>query len=753
MNHSSRSSSSSSGSSSPAASTTHSQGSEDGEWLYQLACVETFMPLAEDVTPVDENTFDSPEHPVARINYSPNFSFIYGVYRSLRGHLDYAPMLPASGEPCESGELPPVIHTIRTSAARWFLLLAFALRQCTSNYTVWKDRRDVLMSPAVLAQATRDALPALSVPAAILSRTASEAECRAALRQMHKKQKKLSRTSQHWLPARADIVWEGRLSPWRAVHWELTAVGCFTRLYHKNFQVWHHRRELLTYALQQSPSHARCSEDAAAASRKPAQQREGGSPLVPIMASEAIFSDYLCRHAGLDFAAVDERPTLRAVLCNEDGKNYHAWLHLSWYLHTFSFLLTPPSLEDLKEHETVVTAVIANNGLCFTPHPNWVTASESAAPMALCPTLPPSPLTNELQFTAQLIHQDSHNNSAWCHRFALLKEALLRRLWWELCWGDCTNDFGGPLTNENWQRTVRVVCAVELDYAMQWLYVDPTNEAAYTHARSVAFLFHTLATRQYVWAAEHASAEGSEELKRYLVEAPLLTPVALARSELRADADAGTVSPSTQLMNLLRDRQRRVPWSTYVDSFALVRQMQRVLHTAIRPRVTELEEQAARILLSVAESKGSSPGQAPKPKATAALKSLYERSSQYMLDNFHQVDTAQYLACQGMLEEMWLTYMNAAQRRRVQELRPSEAYREGLRSEWLEPSPWGKPETSAAGPSEQEGCQDAVVLDFLAYEAAALSKAKQLTIADPIRLKYWKHEALNAIYRSYGSPL
>ena len=31
--------------------------------------------------------------------------------------------------------------------------------------------------------------------------------------------------------------------------------------------------------------------------------------------------------------------------------------------------------------------------------------------------------------------------------------------------------------------------------ALQWLYVDPTNESAYTHARSIAILFHTLMVR------------------------------------------------------------------------------------------------------------------------------------------------------------------------------------------------------------------------------------------------------------------
>ncbi|CBZ23834.1 protein farnesyltransferase alpha subunit,putative [Leishmania mexicana MHOM/GT/2001/U1103] len=751
MQRSSPTSSQSSVSSWSAASSAGSQDSEDGEWLYQIACVETFMQLAADVTPADENPGASPEQPVATINYPPNFRFVYGIYRALRGQLEYTQMLPARGERCRVGAPPPVIHAIRTSAARWFLLLAFALRQCTSNYTVWKDRRDVLMSPAVLEQATRDALPELPVPAVILSCTASEADKQEALREMGEKQTRLRLTSQHWLPARADIAWEGRLSSWRAVRWELTAVGCFTRLYHKNFQVWHHRKELLMYALQQSPSHVRCGADAAATGANLEQQVEDSSPFVPLLASEATFSDYLRRHDGLDFAAVDERPTLRAVLCNEDGKNYHAWLHLSWYLHAFSFLLTPPSLRALDEHAMVVTAAAADQGLCFTPLPDWITTSESAAPPALRPTLPPSPLTEELQFTAQLIYEDCRNNSAWCHRFALFREALLRPLWRQLCSEACTNSDGAPTNSENWSGTLRAICAVELNYSLQWLYVDPTNEAAYTHARSVALLFHTLIARRHVWAAEHASTDGSKKLQRYLADAPLLTPVALANSEMCADVDAGTVRPSTPLVDLLRDRQRRVRWDTYVESFALMRHMQRVLHTAIRLRVTELEAQAARTLrLAAASNTRSSSGQAPKSEAIAALKTLYERSSQYMLDNFHQVDTAQYLACQAMLEEMWLTYMDAAQRRRVQQLRPSEAYREGLQPEWLEPCPWDERKTSATDAGKPEDCQDAVVLDFLAYEAAALSKAKQLTVADAIRLTYWKHEVLNIMYRGYG---
>ncbi|GET90487.1 protein farnesyltransferase alpha subunit, putative [Leishmania tarentolae] len=741
---------STSSSSSTEASSTYSQDSKDGEWLYQLACVETFMPLAADVTPEDENTGTSPEHPVATIDYSPNFNFIYGVYRSLRSHLEYSPTLPARGDRCRGDALPSVIHAIRTSAARWFLLLAFALRQCTSNYTVWKDRRDVIMSPSVLEQATRDALPELPAPAAILSSTATEADKEEALREMDKKQTRLRLTSQHWLPARTDIVWEGRLSPWRAVFWELTAVGCFTRLYHKNFQVWHHRKELLTYALQQSPSHVQCDVGVAVADGK-VEQQVGCSPLVPLLASEATFSDYLRRHHGLDFAAVDERPTLCAVLCNEDGKNYHAWLHLSWYLHAFSFLLTPPSRKALDEHVMVIRAAIEEQGLCFTPQPNWITSSQSEAPAALSPTLPPSPLTEELQFVAQLIYQDCYNNSAWCHRLTLFREALLRPLWRQLCSQACTRCVDAPTVSENWKGLLRVICAVELNYSLQWLYVDPTNEAAYTHARCVALLFHIFITRQHVWMAENANTDGSAELQQYLADAPLLTPVALANSELCADADAGTLSPSTQVLDLLRDRQRRVPWDTYVESFALMRHMQRALHTAIRLRVTELEEQAARILrLAAASNTKNSSERAPNSRATDALKTLYGRGSQCMLDNFHQVDAAQYLACHAVLEEMWLTYMDATKRRRVQQLRPLDAYRNGLQPEWLEHCPWDEPETHATDVSTQEDHQDPVVRAFLAYEATALGKAKQLTVADPIRVKFWKSEVLNIICRSYS---
>ncbi|KAG5490359.1 hypothetical protein JKF63_00479 [Porcisia hertigi] len=741
MQSTNRTSSSSSFSSSAAASFASTHDFEDGKWLYQLSCVETFMPLAADVTPVEEDDSGSSEHPVAKLEHSPNFSSIYGVYRSLRNHLIYTPMIPSPGQRCGYGELSPVIQAIHTSAARWFLLLAFALRQCTSNYTVWKDRRDVLMSPTVLEQATRDALPDLPVPAAILSRTTSDAEKQTALRELDERQEKLRLTSQHWLPARADIAWEGRISPWRAVHWELTAVGCFTRLYHKNFQLWHHRKELLMYALEQSPSHHECD---GVESRK-----------TPLLATQETFSDYLRRHHGLDFADVDERPTLHVVLGNEDGKNYHAWLHLSWYLHVFSFLVTPPSQEALRRHAEVKTDAVTSQGegLCFTACSNWIASSEGAEAMALHPTLPSSPLTDELQFTAQLIYRDCRNNSAWCHRLALLREALVRRLWRQLCSGEFRGAVGTPSPDEDWQCTVRVICSEELDYSIQWLYVDPTNEAAYTHARSVSLLYHTLTTRRHVWAAERAMKDGSEELQRYLADAPLITPVALAHSQLCSNAEAGTVFPSTHVLHLLGDRQRRVPWGTYVESFSLLHYMQRALDTVIRPRAAELEEQAARILHSTAANNARTfLGQAPKPQAIAALNSLYERSSQYMLDNLHQVDTAQYSACQAKLEEMWLTYMDAAQRRRVQQLRPPEAYREGIRPEWLEPYPWCEPEKSVTGVSGQEYHPDAAVLDFIAYEAAAVSKAKQLTLTDPIRLKYWKGEVLNVIFRSYGPP-
>ncbi|KAK7200286.1 protein farnesyltransferase alpha subunit [Novymonas esmeraldas] len=725
------------GASSSATSTSSagSQGDEDGDWLYRLACVETIVPLVTDVTPAAESDAPLPDHPVAAINYSANFKFIYGVYRALRGRLVYAPAVgdrrAHAGGPTPPPP-PPVIHAIHTSAARWLLLLAFALRQCTSNYTVWKDRRDILMSPAVVAQATRDALPALSVPADLLSGDADKLASPQGV-QSQEKQRKLTRVAQHWLPAREDVMWKGQPSPWRAVRWELLAIGCFTRLYHKNFQVWHHRRELLTYALQQSPTHVPCPSEGATAA----------VPQTPLLASEAAFSDYLHRQHGLDFAAVDERPTLRAVLCDGDSKNYHAWLHLSWYLHAFSFLVAPPAWTELAEYAAGVTATLAEGEVHFTPHPSWIQPSESTStPAALSPTLPPSPFTEELQFTAQLIHQDWLNNSAWCHRLFLFRENLLRCLWRRSCAGT-----DGPTApGEDWQRVVRVLCAVELDYTLQWLYIDPSNEAAHTHARSVALLYHTLVTRRHVSAAEETRADGSVDLRRYLAEAPLLPPVAAANAEMCTNADDGTVSPATPVLDrLLRTRQRCIPWHVCQESFSLLLHVQRVLHTAIAPRVSELEEQAARIIRAVTAR--NTAGTAATPHGRDKLQSLYERGSQYMLDNLHQVDAALYLASHAKLEAMWLTYMTASQRSEVHQRRPSRSYGAGLRAEWLERCPW------SAQATESDDAAAAAVIDFLAHEAAALGKAKQLTIADPIRLKYWKHEALTTLCRGYEAPL
>jgi protein farnesyltransferase/geranylgeranyltransferase type-1 subunit alpha len=791
------SSSPSSSSSTSASASAHSLSSIDGECLYQLACVETFLPLAKDVSAEDEPTASL--HPVVNIDYSPNFKFIYGLYRALRGHVEY---VDAVARRCRGDHTCQIIRALRTSPARWLLLLGFALRQCTSNYTVWKDRRDVIMSPEVLRHATRDQLPALDLPEiALSSKEEDTAKKEKALTELKESQKKIQLVAQHWLPGNADLLWDPvddswaapgtcaahstTLSPWRAVHWELNAIGCFTRLYHKNFQVWHHRKELLSYALQHTTAtpparHADPSAEGEEPTTAATAAAEDNGTLL-LLESEDTFTRYLQQHHGLRFADVDERETVKTVLCDTDSKNYHAWLHLSWYLHAMPFLLKPPSWATLKVFAKTVRSTpfysadgtpAAQQTPEFRVHPEWAhvapftdSSTAETQPASRHPTLPPSPLTTEMDFTAQLIQQDCLNNSAWCHRYSLFKEDLMRRLWQQQvlsCSDDNCNRTSASSNGLEFKEVVYALCMVEADFALQWLHVDPTNESAYTHARSIAVLYHTIMVRDSLLRAADADTLKSDRTNgeearcvleggvflRYLRDAPLCPPVAAASLDLCTNAEDGSVSPAVPAHEMLLHRMQhpRFAWSDYNNSFAVLRHVQRVLHTSIRQRVAELERQVAHVLRA-AVSAGPSSSDAAGHKVMV-LKTLYERSSQYMLDNFHQVLTAQYLACQAMLEEMWVLYLSDAQRRAVRQARPPEAYREGIKPEWVSCLPW---ENEAITQSAKR--VDEVVVCFLDYEAAALELAKRLTVQDPIRYKYWKHEAMNTMQRGYGTAL
>ncbi|KPI86271.1 putative protein farnesyltransferase alpha subunit [Leptomonas seymouri] len=766
---------------SSSSSSAHSLSSIDGEHLYQLACVETFLPLSKDVTLEEEPTACA--HPVARIDYSPNFKLIYGLYRALRSKIEYVDSVAQHRRGDHSLQ---IIRALNSSPARWLLLLGFALRQCTSNYTVWKDRRDVIMSAGVLRQATRDQLPALALPDILLSLDpADAAKKEEALAKVKEAEEKVELVAQHWLPGASDLFWGGdatpvaavvtaalpsaSLSPWRAVRWELNAVGCFTRFYHKNFQVWHHRRELLSYALQQttlaSPPAVHISTDggslAAATSNESVQ---------PSLESEEKFSAYLKQNHGICFADVDERETVKAVLCNEDSKNYHAWLHLTWYLHSLPFLLQTPSWPALKAFARALSESqlsAEQQPWMFCAHPQWAFASsaesDSSLPASRRPTLPPSGLTTEIDFTALLIHQDCLNNSAWCHRYSLFKDDLLRGLWREQLQPrlECS---GGeaPVSDPEFIEVVYALCMVEVDFALQWLYVDPTNESAHTHARCIATLFHTIVVmlavlRDVTKAGETVhdrpqSSVRAMELLHYLRDAPLSAPVAAANLDLYAKAEDGSVSSSSPARDavLRRMQHPQLSWSDYHHSFAILRYIQRVLHASIQQRVRELETQAARVLRAGANVASSSPAPANgTPQKVTLLNTLFERSSQYMLDNFHQVNTAQYLLYQVVLEEMWVLYLSAAQRRAVWQSRPPEAYREGIKPEWTSCQLW----EGADVLSDEDNGGDVAVACFLRYEAAALDLAKRLSVQDPIRYKYWKFEAMSTMQRSYGATL
>lgn len=383
--------------------------------------------------------------PVVQIQYSTDFSFVMGVYLSMHRRLALA---------TGTGNSSPLISPVRSPSVRWLMLLGIVLTKCPSHYTAWKQRRDVVKNPALLLQSCCSESygdQSFAIPPAELMPDEKAAV-------------------DFWTPSRSDIQCQSGLaqssSLWRCVIWELwTTAKCFVRDFHKNFQLWHHRKELIMWAIEHTPQDALHSVESFQTYLKEHHHdafAESGTP-------SASFSD------------VDERAVCDVVLLQEDSKNYHVWSHRSWYMSSFPFMSTPLLLEEVE------ATVFGNGGhhhhctsaLDFSPKPLEVLKSSGGAAEILPqPNGNTSLFLDELRFTARMISDDWFNNSAWCHRFSIFKRFIFEPLL--------------SLKTPDSNRVERVMCALcraEVEFALQWAVVEPCNECPFVYAKGIADLW------------------------------------------------------------------------------------------------------------------------------------------------------------------------------------------------------------------------------------------------------------------------
>ncbi|RNF07001.1 putative protein farnesyltransferase alpha subunit [Trypanosoma rangeli] len=528
-----------------------------------LLNIESLCTLFQDVAPTEE-PMSTQQPDLLRIQYSKDFDRVMGLYRTLRGTFSGAFRAAPS--------------------ARWFLLTAFVLRQCHSHYTAWKDRRDVVLDSARLLGSTRESLLA-EMGGSDEFHGGNNIRCG-----------ELTPILESWLPLEANLKGPtGSFSVWRAVRWEFQAVEDFNLRNHKNFQVWHHRKELLLEALArtESPSHT------------------------SLLASMELFNRYLIQHHNICFADIDER-----AICGEvfkiDHKNYHVWLHRSWFVHTFPFLIQPPSWPALLGDYTTMTDQAGKSTeplRAFVVQEMWEEECQG-------PPIPPCGLKDELDYTATLIRDDCLNNSAWCHRFYLFDRDLIRASL-QTC---------SLQSLEDVDTVLRHLCLDEMHYALQWCVYEPCNESSFVHARGIATIYQAAALRLYL----SSNATGAYN---YL-------------------ADKVSISSMAPLPSHYMCLKEKVPWDVFLGTFSLVQQQLCVLRDDVTSHAEELRRSV---------SAGDE----------ATLLESFLCRSQYLLDNVHQVYAARYHLLFVLLEQLWCCYFTDAERDQVNETLPPKKYAEG----------------------------------------------------------------------------
>ncbi|ORC90265.1 protein farnesyltransferase alpha subunit [Trypanosoma theileri] len=468
------------------------------------------------------------------------------------------------------------------SSPEWFLLTAFVLNGIPTHYTVWKERRDVILQSNRLLNSTLDVL-------------ISDME-----RKNQKIPQNVNAVASEWLPSRKDLEsTNGIFSNWRAVCWELNAVKCFNLRYQKNFQVWHHRREMLEVTLKQiEPS--LCST---------------------VLASMDSFSQFLRTHHNMEFSQIDER-IISGLALEMDGKNYHVWLHRAWFIRAFSFLVSPPSWEALRQLPFGFIKSTGNNVNKFFEN---FAVKEEWEQLSLTPTVPPCALNEELLYTANLIKSDCLNNSAWCHRFSLFNHDLIYTLM----------QTSSSVSIQELKEVLHYLCGEELHFALQWCVYNPSNESSFVHARSITVIYQATSLRLLL-----SNAISEETGYHYL-------------------NDEGPIIGSKPLSSHYLSLKKHVSWEDYLNSFSLLQQQLLVLQEVVVPRVDKLYIRTA-----------------ARDEETVNI--LHSTFSQFLIDNLHQVYAAIYHSLFVMLEQIWCCYFTEEERNQIHKLLPSNTYIEGI---------------------------------------------------------------------------
>ncbi|AAZ10482.1 protein farnesyltransferase alpha subunit, putative [Trypanosoma brucei brucei TREU927] len=527
----------------------------EDERLALLSDINALQALFPGVTPKEETPLI--KHPnMTPAVFSKKFDYVMGIYRAV-------------GVTFKGTRVGP-------STPQWLLLTSFVIQQNASHYSAWKDRRDVFLQPSRLLTSTRDAFMA-----------ENGQQC------CGDKSDSLAKVIQEWLPAQCDVQGPtGEYSVWRAIRWELKAMERFALMNPKNFQAWHHRGEMLREALMHANS--------------------------AVTGSRSAFDGYLLTCHNMQFSDIDERVFCDAAL-DDDSKNYHAWLYRSWFVHSFPFLLHPPSWDSLlggdqgteDKHSELHAAPFRS----FTVEEDWLHK-------CLQPIIPECPLSDELTSTAKRILHDCMNNSAWCHRFYVFEHDLIVPLIRVI----------PPQQTEEAKLILKRLCECEMFYALQWCAYEPCNESSFVHARCVAVLHQAVAI--------HLCLSSHEDAPHVFLRDDEIIQVA--------------GSSSLRHMNL-RDKLR---WGAFLETFRLLLCQVNVLSDVITPRAEEFRS-----------------GGEGRDDATISV--IRKRRSQFLLDNTHQVYTARYRCLFTILEYMWRCYFTVSDRENVAAALPPEVYAGG----------------------------------------------------------------------------
>lgn len=462
-------------------------------------CIDAFHRLTRDILWVPQPNVDPT--PVVKINYTQDFSLVMGIYLGLMKQLSAVFTAAAAAAQSKQDGVPKLFSSSAdcrvVPTSRWLMLLGFVLSKCPSHYTAWRQRRDVVMDPQSLLDRCAAETFCETLPVEVQEMGAPPVvDCEhiqvSLSSGMSDDERELVT---FWLPSAADVVVRkrqrdgddaggGTASFWRCVLWELRLIrNCFVRDCHKNFQLWHHRKELLEWAVAQTPAAALVSVDA--------------------------FSAYLQDHhdSDMEFGDVDERDVCESILCEADSKNYHVWSHRAWFLTLFPFLTRSPwgGDDDVVRSGASQPAATYREDLdaaAFNPLPLDSLKDMSGCELVIPPSTSASLLTEEIRFTTRMISEDWFNNSAWCHRYSTLQRFLVVPL--------MQSQAVDARLDETCKNLVKQIVESEVHFALQWAAFEPCNECPFVFAKGIADLWQTTCIRSSDLTTTHAGAQSEE---------------------------------------------------------------------------------------------------------------------------------------------------------------------------------------------------------------------------------------------------